>query len=687
MSPLAVDQTLHGYRDGHELLASSLQVPRDARRTLLSMSDLSGPGFIDGFDGYLTGYPITAFGKYALGRTWYAPEMDRPGCVWTHTLFVDFSDIPRLESPRVLLRHFQQPKSVERIAQYERRLEVTPSEAACSSQAIDEVVGLRLLEVLYRDDQAPVLVQSSHVGVYDDLIFALWAQQWPRLRRGFSFCTGAFSLRAVNKTPLDLQIVPTKRWARVLRTDRSARTVEPGRGDGHAGQEEWLAAAIGDLERGGSPLRSYLREYGADAPGHRASFRPLARSFITQERVRRGRASLDQLVSVVGEGFAEKASAARLKRDLLGPKQARTEDGDLAVSETDRVLAALRTNCESSFDLRDLGIEERALKLVRSGLAGDGAFLRQLLDAHINRTGQQVLDRALLEIDVDSLGVFFETDATLFERVLLARPSLFYEDELWRTPRHLQRECVAHAGRAAASSIDVSRLLGAALSAGSTAIVGDAYEFWGKRVVHAALAWVDDSPSEVRALGERWRALLRSCIADTIEWLGTEGKPARTETLGLLPDLVDVGDPSLDKVPSARLTEWARRVSQADESRADTEVLAFLLAIGLAREDEAACDLVVAAFPVVHEALLLSRLGWKAWSWLEPLMPSKDWFFSRDWDKADKLRRSLFVRIARNDWPAECMRAAAYSEQARCYLKKTAATSTSWKRIAREGFG
>src|ERR1700721_2594328 len=85
---IELHQTLHGYGDGHQLLSSSLQLTREQQWQLLVMSDLSGPSFRAGFDSYLTGYPLEAGRFYCLARTGFAPELSRPGCVWTHTILV-----------------------------------------------------------------------------------------------------------------------------------------------------------------------------------------------------------------------------------------------------------------------------------------------------------------------------------------------------------------------------------------------------------------------------------------------------------------------------------------------------------------------------------------------------------------------------------------------------------------------
>ena len=53
------------------------------------MSDLLTSALHDGKDSYLCGYPLRSAGRYVLARTWLAPELPRPGCVWTHSLVLD----------------------------------------------------------------------------------------------------------------------------------------------------------------------------------------------------------------------------------------------------------------------------------------------------------------------------------------------------------------------------------------------------------------------------------------------------------------------------------------------------------------------------------------------------------------------------------------------------------------------
>src|SRR5258708_30893322 len=113
-------QALHGYADGHRELALSITLtPRD-QRTLLALSGISGPGARLEDEGYLTGYPLQESGFYALARTWLAPEMPHPGCVWTHTLLIDFTDLAMLETLEGLADLFRRPAGLAAAKDYEQ---------------------------------------------------------------------------------------------------------------------------------------------------------------------------------------------------------------------------------------------------------------------------------------------------------------------------------------------------------------------------------------------------------------------------------------------------------------------------------------------------------------------------------------------------------------------------------------
>jgi len=103
---LNIQQLLFGYDRGHTLLAASGSSAKKRAVTILSDTDWD-PRTASGTESYLSGRPLDGQKCYALMKTWRAPEMPRPGCVWTHVLLIDEADLSRiskLEGLEELLR-------------------------------------------------------------------------------------------------------------------------------------------------------------------------------------------------------------------------------------------------------------------------------------------------------------------------------------------------------------------------------------------------------------------------------------------------------------------------------------------------------------------------------------------------------------------------------------------------------
>ena len=217
---LLLHQALHGYSDGHRLLACSRLLPRDAQRIMLALSDAAGSGIPEGFDSYLTAYPLRSAGVFALARTWSAPEMPRPGCVWTHTLLLDAGDLGRPDSLAALISLFRRPTSGG--DGYDAPLQAEPG-AGPRLDARSRALAPRVLEALYTDGTAgPVVVAADRSDDVEALFLALWDQQWNEQRATFTLSTGSIAPRALDGIPFRLQAAPAadarRLWRRAIAT-------------------------------------------------------------------------------------------------------------------------------------------------------------------------------------------------------------------------------------------------------------------------------------------------------------------------------------------------------------------------------------------------------------------------------------------------------------------------------------
>jgi len=267
-----VHQALHGYSEGHRQLACSAPLlPKDAR-LLLVMSDVSGPGVASTGLPYLTGYPLSDSGLYALSMTWPAPEMPRPGCVWTHTLLISFADLAVMEAPSTLAGLFTRP-SLQRLAGFDSEVLVEFNSPLCEPMTEEGTRCLGLLaSALYGHPEEQIWARRPADTGVDNVVLRLWDQQWPRLRRSFKFCTLTSRDRSQDVLQFDLQLTTSGGNSARL---RFASTSEGFEATDVLG-ESWLVDLLEDVKfPTRSSLRQMLRRLGADLLGGREAMRPI----------------------------------------------------------------------------------------------------------------------------------------------------------------------------------------------------------------------------------------------------------------------------------------------------------------------------------------------------------------------------------------------------------------------------
>lgn len=635
---VTLDQCLFGYDDGHRMLVSSMPLGDEAS-TLTGLSDLA-PGTVFGeSDGYWTGLPVPEIGRYALMRTWPAPEMPRPGCVWTHALLLtpaDFDLLDDLEAVRASASRPSGPGDRERYGTPLGIAARTPSGPArdFNQAAIEDV-----LLALYADE--PPRIQISKPGELDDAVFAAWSQQWPRLRRNLRFQTAAVRGMRPGSGP---------------RFDVTAQ-LEPKNAPTGGSAGAWLSEATEDARRGpGAPLRAFLRRFGGDVRRQRGSFRPLVEVFLMEE-ANVGEAVSPGLLAIVTGSFPEPGDALRLKQDIV--------DGALLPAAQLDVLRFLQSggggetlpppSSEGVARLAQLWPDrpDELLHLAEAAAASDGDLDRSIFETVTGAipTGSfwtltipypQVRHRmlearpALLATE----GALSLDNATLVE--LLDTALVNHEIVMWLLPRLLAR--------------DDDRL---------------AYVLLNRQPRTVATCLVEAANGGSVPIGRGWmRALVRR--PDLILDSAVMGRINRTSLLFEVAETLGWLSPA---VVSAGTEPWiaplvAGVASDLSDDRRDT-FRAFLVALALASGGDGGRRMLEKFFDAVHHEILKSRLPWRAKDLLSPLLPDLGW--TRWWDFGLRLRLAVAAAYVRGGYPTESYANLARSRKVRVMLAEAAA--------------
>ena len=197
-----IQQQQHGYKNGHQQLASSAKLSLTDQDVVDRLSDLAGPlrpG--ETFTPYLTGYPLPSRKYYVLARTWQDLDASRSGCVLTHSLLVPMEV---WEGELCVSSLVAMLRPVDRLIEDKSPLVLSVQRVPLPSvgdQRVSEIV-----EALFLENRKPIVMFD--VPEAEIIVERLLTAFWPGLRGGFRFCTFALAPRTLGGQAFDLLFAP-----------------------------------------------------------------------------------------------------------------------------------------------------------------------------------------------------------------------------------------------------------------------------------------------------------------------------------------------------------------------------------------------------------------------------------------------------------------------------------------------
>lgn len=668
---MIVEQALHGYASGHRLLRSSGQIPPDAQRLMLPISDAVDGRVLDEFDGYLTGYPLSDMRSYALARTWAAPELQRPGCVWTHTLLVRFSDLGRVTDPETLLPLFRRPS--DDLSVYDEPLSLEPSHSVPGPALPHDRLRHFLGSFYAKPRRSLAFVTDSHLD--ETLVLALWRQQWPRLRRSFTFCTAGWPTRSIGDRFFDLQFLAHGAWSVPSSVLRRVAVIDDEVAPKDSRTLRWADVAAKDAaSREPTSLRTFLWHYGAEAKDPRAAFAPLVRSFSALQEARRRPAMYDAVVRTVAP-LAQQSQTSRLTQDLLGRSTSRSS------MQEAHLLAALVKYGNDAFDPDEFELRERSQVL--AGQADDAAVLvaaaaatshpptmvaQQLLEGIAEGASPQLLERLR---DQAPLAV---------SSIVELRPDLASAPHLWGDEKSARELFIAINARGVPGQRTLRRLMPSLLASTVAHLPDLVLKRWGPGTYDLAVDALSELEADSGRVGRGWIELLGRDSTKLVEWLTRAERPLDPRLLAVAARSLDPSDPDVLSAGASKWLPLARSSEVTDSSDANSAV--FLLALGLFNPGPGSEELVTHTFRPVHRAVATRRLPKHLWGLLRPHVRERQ--AETELDRSDQLRRAFVRVLLREGWPAETLLEAAPQNPLFRELLEVTATKRKGQRLLRD---
>lgn len=248
MSQSLIQQQQHGYRRGHELLASTTVLSTEDQDLVDRLSDLSGPlSPGETFQSYVTGYPLPSEIYYVLARTWQDTTAPRAGCVLTHSLLIPMAVWQNLQNLSGLLTLMTPFAKAEGVQSMEPAVMLNNS--ADSLSFVEDSRVVELIEALFLETRQPIAMFDANEA--EVIAFRLLSAFWPALRRKFSLCTMALAPRGITGRPFDLLFVPKS--ARSRFADWNGRRIDMLPSQGSSPRHRWSNITAQRVFRSNTP--------------------------------------------------------------------------------------------------------------------------------------------------------------------------------------------------------------------------------------------------------------------------------------------------------------------------------------------------------------------------------------------------------------------------------------------------
>lgn len=628
---MVIHQTLHGYNQGHTLLASSLALPSVDDDVLKVMSDWTGySGDVNGDSSYIMGYQLPDGKYYAIAKSWYADEMPRPGCVWTHTLLVDLEQLDSNFDFRQLFSLFKRPEN-EDYRSYDRTSEVSENQYQANvvylaNNHISQIQVMYLLVQLLQSKRIFSIEKSSEF--YQHLCLTLIQYLPSGILARVAFCSGSASgrnfhnvessLQFANHNSVPLFTMNNMGGLEVSNFNVGIRTLGNAILNNDKGMPKFLRIFSDDIKSSVSKL--CVVAYLSECLDMAMNASPSAVSY-------------NKILSVIAESFPS-GEGLDLKKSFLGKRVSNVFDSEEKILDDLATFQALQ-----SLDYSIVEFEKRVISLCNQNKDAYIQLLSQLLqNDYINEYGKSILSNSYKYLQSNDLVKISSQDWQTYISLVAVCPQLlsvsfwvdFTEDKFLPTYEIFQKH----------TDISFDRwdmlfmvVLYKNYHIGET--MRTCFISSVPNLVSQVMDYLNDSVQY--KLNNDLRDYCLTHFDKVASWMNGR------ETLGrgLVLFLITNVSPNATGVKSTSSLDWKAYANSSYDY--DDKYYTFLFLLSYNWNDANALSYLKKAFYPLHQFAAKNTLGWASWNKIQPytgnVMP---W---QEWDKCKKLRKGVVAHL------------------------------------------
>lgn len=620
-----VEQALHGYANGHQLLASSCVLELADRKKMDELSDLSGRNTGEEFVDYYTGYPIEGGKRYVVSKTWYAYEMARPGCVWTHSLIFCTEDVCQLTDFPELMNSFQRPIGSNFEAYIHPLYLYVKKEKDFPAYDVQRLQ-YEIFTICSSETPKYILVDAASDRFENELFMVLCSLP-PEILRTFTFCTMSYDVRKYEDRLFQYQILPRIGKNSLAKFHPQALACE----EFHfiKSYPYWIQCYMRALLQDRlKPLHDFIRQYGANCVSleYFSQFSRLYFALIGETAI-----SLTEYIHSIDMLFPsdqpiQQKTVEMVLDDRFFPK--------VFVNQEYQVLEIMEMKC---LPLETVWKKKLEHKIIQNTPEKLYPYLKRYIAGKLSSRTCEFVENMIPVFPPDILQAVSHMDRNICFVLVRRNPDLLLCVDIWRQPKDFQQEIICAISQNLESEL-LKKLLSIILQVDAENITEDFYRIFGNRmlpVLYDAIH-LTSLPN-----GERLRywtsILLRNQELLIEEILSLPNAEWRRELFSKLDMNIDGLAQRVCKETWLELYHEFFAMPLLDSSKGDIAIQ-FLPAVFCTNyyfEDEFIRDVVGTVYQEVKNNIMNSD----TWSRFQQILPQVEDY--QAWDRCLRIRKAL----------------------------------------------
>ncbi|WP_312561938.1 hypothetical protein [Anaerospora sp.] len=628
-----IEQTIHGYVNGHHLIATSVNLSEKSKRKMEILSDLSGPEIQKGFLEYFTGYFLQEDNKVVLSYTWYAEEMERPGCVWTHSLLIEPKDLFLLgENINQVINAFVRPENSLNFTNYTKQIEIKPE--INNKIVLDNMKMKYLIWAIWGNNSPSIIILAENSKYYANEIIYLWTRQNRDMQQWFSFSTGSLAIRKFETEILNFQIVPKYTINNIVSRQSEYKVLQEI--SSIKSFPIWVNKAYEfQIKDSWEDFNQFRNKFGIQYTQSK---------FLAQfVKIYVGaKAELRCLNVAEGLNIIEKIFPMNEKEKLGNQFVELYISNQLheweSIDNTLKILVYLVNNTWLSIDLKLLKI------LINKGLLTDinnsNKLVSYLAKNEIGEVGETILTIYSELISLEMFVDFTNMELDICSLLVTLNPKLAQCIEIWYQPKGFQEEILQCLIMQKQRAVLIDNILTIVLNTSTYDFGKELFNLFGEKAINIFLVYLLGFKTLASQSSETIKEICKNHANDCVNMLEKTYKEMNNQQLLLMFEIIDPYSNSATRIDQDLLISIFDKIEINNLSIEDQmKVALFYFPIILLSSNIFPLYVVKFAFTIIHSSVAKQEFSNYEWAKFERLLPENTWF--NQWDKCKRLRKAI----------------------------------------------